>query len=307
MTYVQNYSIRRAYWATQETISDWVPSATNTAGSLDFATDGEFVCGKPTRGQTLLWTTRDLWTMTYIGGEFIYSIARVGDNCGIISKRAAVVIDTGAYWMGFGKFFIYDGFVKPIPCDVNDYVFLDFNTTTASTIFAIPNPRFGEVTWYYPATGAASPNRYVTYNYIEKHWVFGVLSRAAGVAVQAGAVNPVPVLIDANGNIYDHETGSARSGSVFIESGPIELDAGDNVIRVQQIVPDDASLGDVSMSLYTSLFPDQSETLNGPYTLANPTSVRLTARQVRIRITEVLANAWQVGVVRLGGIRGGRR
>lgn len=304
-----DYSNRRVYWASQEQLFDFRPGAINTAGSFDLSTDGTLVCGKASRGQTLLWTTTDLWAATYIGGEFVYSFAKVGTNCGICSHHAAVVLDTGAFWMGFNKFFIFDGFVKTNPCDVNDYVFGDFNAAAMSTVWAYANPRFNEVTWHYPSSASSVPDRYVTYNYIEDHWVFGTLQRSTGVTQQALAVPPVPVLIDTAGRIYDHETGTARGGSsgVFMESGPVELGDGDNVVRLQRIVPDDQTLGDVQMKLYTSFSPDQAETLNGPYTLSAITSIRLTARQTRIRIEEVAANAWQVGVVRIGGILGGRR
>lgn len=309
MAYVPNYSIRRVYWPSQETITDWIPTATNTAGSFDLATDGSLVCGKASRGQTLLWTTTDLWTATYIGGEFLYSFARAGNNCGIISQHAAVVLDTTAYWMGQGKFFAFDGFVKTIPCDVNDYVFGNMNAAVLSTIWALANPLFSEITWFYPSSGSSLPDRYVTYNYLEDHWTFGILARTTGVTRQARSATGVPVLIDSVGNIYDHETGNARGGSanVFLESGPAQMDEGDTVMRVQRIVPDDKTLGDVQMAIYTAMYPDGPETLNGPYALTNPTSVRLTARQVRVRIVEAVATSWRFGIARLGAIAGGRR
>lgn len=308
-----NLSVRRVYWATQETVADWLPTAVNTAGSFDLATDGMIVCGRRTKSQTLIFTTTDLWSMNYIGGTFVYAFRQEGLNCGIISQRAVVVLDTGAFWMGFNKFLVFDGFVKTISCEVEDYVFgggaTSLNTAQSSLVWALANPQYNEVTWFYPSGSATVCDRYVTFNYLENHWVFGQLGRAAGVTQQAGTPTPVPVLIDALGNIYDHETGTARGGSagVFLESGPVELSVGDQVMRVQRIVPDDKTLGNVSASLYTNLLPDNSETLNGPYTLAAQTSVRLTARQVRLRIQEAVASAWRVGVVRLGVVLGGRR
>jgi hypothetical protein len=303
-----NYSNRRVYWATQETIADWVSSDDNTAGYQDLATDGVLMCGHPSRGQTLLWTTTDLWTMTYQGGEFVFGFARVGNHCGIISPLAAVVLDTAAYWWGVGKFHAYDGFVRTLPCEVQDYVFTDFATDYAHTVWALANPTFNEITWFYPSSGATTPDRYVTFNYVENHWTVGTLDRSAGVTVQAGSDVGVPVLIDSTGVIYDHETGTARTGqTVYLERGPMEVGDGDTVQRIQRIVPDDLTEGDVTATLYASLFPNAAETTHGPYTLASPTSVRLTARQVRIKLTEAVASAWRVGVIRLGAIAGGRR
>lgn len=302
------YSARRLYWPNQESINAFRAESTNTAGSFDLATDGILVCGRQARGQTLLWTTTDLWTMTYIGGTLVYSFAQAGKHCGIISQNAPVVLDSGAYWMGTDhRFFRYDGFVSPIACDVQDYVFNDFSETYAYKVWAFANPPFSEITWFYPSSNATECDRYVTYNYVEDHWVFGQMPRTAGVSHEVGG--RTPVLLGSDGTIYDHETGNTRGtlGTATIESGPVEIGDGDRVVRVQRIVPDDDTLGDVSASLYTSFFPDQAETLNGPYTLANPTSVRLTARQVRLKLTEAAATAWRVGVVRLGGVLGGRR
>lgn len=303
-----SYSARRIYWASQETTTDWVSTATNTAGSLDLATDGIILCGAPSRGLSLIWTTTDLWTMSYLGGDLIYGVDQVGKHCGIISQKAYVVLDTAAYWMGRGKFFSYDGFVRSLPCEVTDYVFGNFSTTYASTVWALPVPQFNEVTWFYPSSLATAPDRYVTFNYAENHWVFGTLQRSAGMPFTAGAVVSAPVMITSAGVIYDHETGTLRTGqTVFLESGPMEVGDGDQVQRIQKIVPDDKTVGDVSASLYTALSPDDAEVLNGPYTLTSQTSVRVTARQVRLRITEVAQTAWRVGVVRLGAIAGGRR
>lgn len=308
MTYVPAYSARRAYWPNQETIQDWVPTAINSAGSFDLATDGTILCGRRTKSATLIWTTLDLWSANYIGQPFIYSFRQEGVHCGIISGQAAVVLDTGAYWMGQGKFFLFDGFVRPIPCEVTDYVFGNFNQSLAATVWALPNPAFHEVTWFYPSAAAVSvPDSYVTYNYVEGHWTFGTLTRTCGVAYWPG-VTTTPVMVDGSGNIFTHETGTAHGGAVpFLESGPVETGNGDNVMRVQRIVPDDKTLGQVQAKLYASFFPDQAETLNGPYALANPTSIRLTARQVRVRLEEAIASAWRVGVVRLGIVVGGRR
>lgn len=301
--------MRRVYWASQETVATWQPLSTNTAGSFDLATEGVLICGKPAGGQTLLWTNVDLWSMTYIGGDFIYSFNRKGSNCGIVGPHAAVVLDTGTYWMGDSKFFVFDGFVKPLACEVQDYVFGNFSSAYSYKVWALANPQFGEVTWFYPSGGSTECDSYVTYNYIEGHWNFGSLQRSTGVTRRAGATFPVPVMIDSSGNIYDHETGTDHTGSTpYLESGPFQAADGDNVVKIQRIVPDDKTAGDVTVTLYTSLFPDDAETTSGPYPLSSSTSVRVpTCRQVRVRFTEAVANAWRVGTPRLGVIVGGRR
>lgn len=300
-------SSRTVYWPSQETIDDWTPTALNTAGDFNLTTEGSLVCGAKIRGATLLFTTKDLHTATYIGGEFVYRFDRAGDNCGIISPHAAVVIDTAAYWMGHQQFFTFDGFARPIPCDVQDYVFNSFNRSYAHLVWALSNPIYGEVTWFYPSGAATTADRYVTYNYRENHWVTGTLTRHAGVT--AIPPNTNPILIGATGTIYTHETGTGRNseGTPSLESGPLELEGGDNLVALQSILPDDKTVGNVNLTIYTAPNPDTTETSNGPYTLTARTTIRLKARQMRVKLTEAVASAWRVGTIRLGVIKSSRR
>lgn len=303
-TYGADPNDRRVTWATQEggfTSTDWNASSTNTAGNFTLTTDGSLVCGRRGRGMTLLWTTTDLWGMTYIGGDFVYRFDQLGNKCGIISSHAAVVNDAAAYWMGQKGFYAFDGFVKSILCDVQDYVFNSLNTSYAHLIWAIENPNFGEITWFYPSGAATEIDRYVTYNYREQHWVVGSLQRTCGIALQPGT-SAYPVMTNAAASVFDHETGTGRNseGTPYLESGPIELGDGDRLLALQKLIPDDKTVGDVNCSIYTANYPDESETLNGPYTLTTQTSIRLKARQIRVKLSEAVANAWRVGVVRLG-------
>lgn len=308
MPFFHAYSTRRVYWASQQTVSLYDPAVTNTAGAQDLATQGTLICGAATRAGTLIWSTHDLWLATYIGGDFVYSFAKIGDNCGIISARGWALTDVAAYWMGNNNFYAYDGFVRPIACEVHDYVFNNFNKAQVAKVWCLANPLFQEITWFYPSAVATECDSYVTYNHNENHWSFGTLQRSAGVTQEPGGA--APVMVDSVGNIYDHETGVSYSGATtpFAESGPIELGEGDQTIRLQRIVPDDNTAGSMSAYIYTALFPTTAETLNGPYVLSNaPVSLRLTARQVRLKVTNFSAQTSRLGTVRLGGMPGGRR
>lgn len=324
---------RKVQWADQESYTVWTPSVSNTAGDFELATNGRLMCGRRGRGTTLLWTDADLWSMTFIGGELIYSFDRLGDACGVIGPNAVAVVDGRAFWMGKDSFFAFDGFVQPVPCDVRDYVFEDFNSTQSIKVCAVSFSQFGEVWWFYPSAGSSENDRYVVYNYREGHWTFGQLARTAGV--DRGAL-PNPMLASPTGVLIEHEVLEERpsltdlaelvadgtwfadgtqyaDGEIaaaetpFLESGPFELDDGNRVVRVQRIIPDEKTLGDVRVTFYAAMYPTAAETAKGPYSLENPTSVRFTARQVRMRLEQVSENSWRVGTIRLGVIPGGRR
>lgn len=301
-----SYSTRRIYWATQETVTDWQSTDTNSAGSFDLPTDGALVTGLPGRGETLIWSTTDLWAAAYIGAPFYYAFERKGQNCGIISPHAAVVLDSGAYWWGPGnRFYHYDHTVTPLECEVSDFIASTIGTAVTQ-IFAFANPQFGEITWFYPSASNVN-DRYVTYNYLENHWTYGTMNaRTAGVSRMPGVLD-TPLLVLSTGAIALHEFGNGSRSGVFLDSGPLKVGDGDNTVRVQRVVPDDKTLGDVNATLFASLYPDAAEISQGPFSLANPTSVRLTGRQFRVRLSEVVSTAWRIGKLQLGGILQGKR
>lgn len=194
--------VRKVQWASQATTDTWAPLDTNTAGDFTLSTNGRVMCGRRTKAQTLIWTDTDMHSMNYIGGTLVYSFKQEGDNCGIISPQAVAVVDTAAIWMGRNNFYMYDGFVKPVPCDVHDHVFDDFNIAAASKVFACPVSEFSEIWWFYPSAGSTENDRYVVFNYRENHWAVGTLARTA--AIDRGAL-PSPVMFDGNGTVYQHE------------------------------------------------------------------------------------------------------
>jgi hypothetical protein len=251
--------------------------------------------------------------MTYLADTtFIYSFKQVGDHCGLIAPNAMCVVDGRAIWMGADSFYGYDGYVVPIPCDMSDSVFANLNYGQRAKIFAVPFTEFGEVHFFYPSAMSAEVDTYVAYNYKEKHWSGGSLSRTTGTT---DGPTDYPLMVDAAGVVWEHEVLWDHGGAKpYVESGPIEFGEnryprqfGDNVLKIGRLVPDERNLGDVSTTLFTSFAPMDTEVANGPYSHAVQTDLRVTARQVRVRFTEVVAGAWRIGKMRLGVRQGGRR
>ncbi len=302
---------RNVWWCDQESSTQWnvsgvAPYDGYLSGNQPLATNGTIQCGARIRGATLIWTDLDVWEMLYLGDTtYVYSFRQMGDHCGIIGPNAKAVVDGRAIWMGADTFYGYSGSVEPLQCEVSDSVFGDLNWSNRAKIWAAPITEFGEVWFFYPSAMSTEIDSYVIYNYVTSSWSLGKLGRTAGTT---DGPTDFPVMVGTDSFIYEHETGFNRDGAVpYIESGPIELGNGDYTMRVQRIVPDEKTQGDVSASLYTSFMPNDPEVLRGPFTMENPTSVRFSARQVRIRFTEVAATAWRIGKMRLGVIQGGKR
>jgi hypothetical protein len=296
---------RKVQWCDQENNTVWTPAGDNQAGDYELATPGTLLAGKRVKGVNLLFTDVDVHTAQYVGAPFVYGFEKAGSGCGLISAQAVAAIDTAAIWMSKSGFWIYDGYVKPLPSDVSDYVFGNINFNQASKVYAVHNSKFGEIWWYYPSSASNENDSYVTFNYRENHWNIGTLARTAGTDAGVFA-NPLAVSTD--GYIYEHEVGFAYdSASLYAESGPVQLGNGDNIMSVRQVVPDEQTLGEAVVSFKTRNYPTGTQSTFGPYTAANPTDVRFAARQVNMKVTGNTLADWRIGVMRLDAVPSGKR
>ena len=297
---------RKVQWCDREDNTAWSPSATNEAGDFELQTQGQIMCGVRMRGRTLIVTDQDAHIATYSGPPFVYGFERVGTACGIASRKALIAVDEGAYWMGHRGFFSFNGSVATeIKCDVLDYVFNHINDSQITKAYAIHNSQHGEVWWFYPSGTSTENDRYVMLDYKDANWSVGVLDRTAGID---RGIFQNPIYADASGNLYNHETGYTH-GAVkpFAESGPISLGNGDTVMKVSSVIPDEETQGEVDVTFKTRFYPNASETSHGPFTLTNPTDVRLTGRQVRLRVEGTGNDNWRSGVMRMEVRPGGKR
>lgn len=296
---------RKVAWSDQEDNTNWTPTATTQAGDFELTTAGTIQCGKRVRGSVMIFTDVDVHLSTYIGLPFVYSFERIGTGCGIISKNAVAVSDSNCVWMSRSGFWAYDGYVRPLPCDVGDYVFSNMNIQQASKIYCVHNSSYGEVWWFYPSASSNENDSYVSYNYREGHWAIGLIDRTC--AADRGVFTN-PLWISSSGYIYEHEVGfNYDSSSIFAESGPVEVGDGERVFSMTGLIPDEKTAGDVQARFGTKFYPNSTEYNYGPYTLNSPTSVRISGRQLAVRIEAVNNTDWRVGNIRLEGKAGGLR
>jgi hypothetical protein len=275
---------RNVAWCDQQAETAWSPSSTNQAGSYIIQSHGRLMCGKRVRGVTLVFTDLDVHAATYIGLPYVYGFQLVSENCGAISRNCVVASDSRAMWMSKSGFFAFDGAsVVQVPCEIYDAVFGDINLMQSSKVAGVLNSTFSEATWYYPSSETNENDSYVTYNYLEDHWTLGKLTRLSGWDC---GVFSNPVLAGVDGYVYDHENGADYTGAAmpYAESGPVELGQGDRIARVRRIITDEAESGGWSISFLVRNWNDGAEISYGPYAPNNPTPVRFSARQTRLRI-----------------------
>ena len=191
---------------------------------------------------------------------------------------------------------------------MSDFVFGSINRSQASKVFADVRSDFGEIIWYYPLTNGEN-SRYVSYNYVHDFWMIGFIDRTAGV--DRGPLD-FPIAADSQGTVYTQESGTVYTDEggptlvPFVESGPIQIGRGDNVMSITEIIPDEDMVGEVKANIISAFFPTDSETTSADITLTGKTDIRITARQIRLKLTQITAG-WRVGDFRLNVTPGGLR
>ena len=154
-------------FSSQEDITDWAPTAINSAGTQRLAAGSRIMGSKLGRNALYVWTDTSLFTMRFVGQPFTFAYEQVGTNCGLIGKNAAVEVDGAAYWMSDNGFFKFTGKLESMDCLVEDYVYDDLNTTSNQFIYCGINNLFGEVMWFYPTSDSNVVNRCVVYSYLD--------------------------------------------------------------------------------------------------------------------------------------------
>lgn len=287
---------RMVRWSDRENNTLWTPATTNEAGDYLLQTQGRIVTGIRAPGQVIVLTDIDAHAAQYIGPDYVYRFDRVGSACGISSARTLTAIEGGVFWMGRRSFFLYrGGSVSPIPCEVSDVVFENINVHQISLAHAVTNQLFNEVWVFYPSNESNECDRYVIWNYATGVWSVGELERTTGF--DAGVFR-FPIMADTAGSVHSHESGWLYGGlTPWAESGPIRQGA--QVFTATQLIPDEVTQGQVTATFRTKFYPNGDEYSFGPYLMGEPTNVRFTGRQIRMRVDGAAPASWRVGKMRL--------
>ena len=307
-------------FASQETTNDFVPTATNTAGSFRIQDGSKIVSAVRSRNAVLVWTDTSLNALQFVGAPFTFSLVQIGANCGAVGVHSAVDVNGIAYWMSQNAFYLYDGAVKKIPCSVQDYVFEDFSITQQPETFAGVNSEFNEVTWFYASNTSNQINRSVTYNYLEKTWYtsnlarttwtdYGVYQRPYATKYNTTDTPTTPTVkgVTAGASIfYEHEEGVNDDQSAmvaFISSGDFDIQDGDKILSVSRGIPDFKNqVGSATLTMGFKTYPTQTATTIDR-TVDNTTkffNLRGRARQANVKITSnTLDSDWRYGTLRV--------
>jgi len=306
-------------WSDQEDYANWTPSATNTAGDQRLVVGTKITDVISTRDETFISTDEAVYGMSFVGPPFTFAFRLLATNCGAIGMGVMGNVDGDVYWMSNETFFIYNGAVQELPCPVKHYVFDRMEKNYSDKFFCALNKDFDEVTWFYVSSdntatdGNPEPDSYVTYNYRDNAWSIGSMSRTAWK--DAFGFRKVPFAYDADGDLYNHETGTDADGSAmtaFIETSPMEVSqTGDDLMLVDKVVPDATMTGSLNMTVKSRKYPQDVDITKGPFTISsNSTKVSLRARgrQIGFKLeSSSVGDSWLVGDFRVNARQDGLR
>jgi len=322
-------------WSDQEDVTNWTPSATNQAGSLRLSRGSEIVTAIQSRQALNIWTDSALYSLQYLGGQVVWGAQLVADNISIASPNAVASANGISYWMGKDKFYMYDGRVQPLPCDLLRHVFSDFNSIELDQVFGGTNEEFHEIWWFYCSTDSTTIDKYVIYNYQDKIWYYGTLARTAwldsGMRSFPLAATYSYNLVNHEEGIDDNETNTSAAISAYITSGEFDLNDGHKFSFVWRVMPDITFDGSTteSPSATMTLYPlqnsgsgynspaseggDSSGAITRSATVpveayTNQINTRVRGRQLAVKIESTAAGVqWQLGVPRIDMRADGRR
>jgi len=316
-----NYDPLLIRWCSSEDYTDWMPTITNTAGDYRLPSRGsEIRAVTRMADKTVILTDSDLFSQNYIGSNDVFGFIRAAENCGVISRNAAVEFNGVLYWMSNNnQFFKFDGRVQPLPCSVLRYVFDNFNHAQSSKICAGVNSRFDEVVWFYPSPTSEENDRYVIYNTTENHWTIGTIERTAWK--DTGTYdNPIGAGGPGDGLFY-HEVGYTDGSQpmvAYLESAYFDEGSGDTILFSNKVVPDFSNISDntpftgqLSLTLRARRYPDAAVITKGPYLIEGSTdkiSLRLRGREFAVRLDSSAINQpWRLGEFRMSLEPDGKR
>jgi len=234
-------------WSAQDDIYNWTPDPTNQAGFIRISHGSEIISTIQTRQEVVIFTDSAIYSLQYLGPPYVWVPQLLGDNISIMGPNAAVIASGVVYWMGVDKFYQYDGRVNTLNCDLRRFVFGDLNQEQALQIFAGTNEGFNEVWWFYCSADSTAIDKYVIYNYLEKIWYYGTMSRTAWLD---SGLQSVPIAANyfsntLTGNLINHETGlnddttgTAVAIDAYISSSEFDIGDGHNFGFVWRVLPD---------------------------------------------------------------------
>jgi len=320
-------------WSDQESVTNWTPAITNQAGSVRLSHGTQIVANIQTRQEIVVWTDSALYSLQYLGPPYVWGVQLLGDNISILNQNAVAQASGVIYWMGTDKFYMYDGRVQTLNCDLRKFIYQDINLGQNQQVFASTNEGFNEVWFFYCTATSSTIDRYVVYNYLEKTWYYGSMARTAWLD---SGLRDYPLAATYSRNVVNHEygnndneTGTTLPIESYISSAEFDIGDGDHFAFIWRMLPDltfsgsdSGSSPQVTYTLYpmansgsgtgTPVAANVDQLTGASYTITEGFTgqvfTRARGRQMILKVgSNNLGTSWQLGSTRIDIRPDGRR
>lgn len=325
-------------WSDQESYLEWYPAATNQAGSIPLSSGSKIVSAIQSRQEILVFTDSALYSLQYVGPPAVWSSTILADNVSLAGQNSVAIASGVTYWMGVDKFYMYDGRVQTLKCDLRQFIYGNINLFQSGQFFASTNEGFNEVWFFYCSANSTSIDRYVIYNYFEQVWSYGTMRRSAWL--DSGLRDyPMAATYPDTGsnNVVYHELGVDDNATTtpapiyaMVATSEFDIDDGDHFGFVRRILPDITFSGSTSDNpqVTMTLLPMQNSGsgYNDPQSTTTSSGaivrsatvpiekftgqifIRVRGRQMVMKVeSNQLGCTWQLGTPRIDITVDGRR
>ena len=300
-------------WATQESLTDWDITPTNTAGEYRLPGGNYIVGAVQTRSDILVFTDTTVYSMRYVGGNNIFQFDPLGTNISVVSQNAFVDINGVVFWQGTDNFYMYDGVVSVLPSTIGKYLFdqdgegqINFDQKEKAYLGIIRE--FNEIIGLYPSINSTEIDSYWKYNYIEGVFDTGTLNRTVWLDRN---IFPKPYAVDELGRLYVHEEGKDADGSpleAYIRSSYFDIDDGEDMMFMDRVLPDVLlpSSRNMEITFFVKKYPHPGADIitKGPYFFDDTKrkiSLRVRGRQVSVEYKVTATGSdFEIGKFRYG-------
>jgi len=298
-------------WSNYEDAASWTPGQASQASYMTLSHGSEIVTVVQARQEMVVFTDSALYSLQYLGPPGFWSQQLLGDNVSIIGPNAAMIASGRVFWMGVDKFYMYDGRVNTLNCDLRKYIYQNINFEQNQQVFCSTNEGFNEVWWFYcsvtgpdgtgtPANPNTSIDRYVIYNYLEADgkggqgvWYHGSLARTAWLD---SGLREYPIAATYSNNLVNHEQGVDNGETettlpieAYISSAEFDIEDGDRFGFVWRMLPDVTFEGSTvtNPSAVMTLIPmaNSGSGYNNPTSVAGSDNATVT-RTARVPIEQ---------------------
>lgn len=237
----------------------------------------------------LLWSLDSIIRASFVGGGPVFSYDSMSNQNGILAANSVVEHDGVYYWVGLGRFMMFNGLVRELPNDLNSNFFFDnLNWPHRNKVFAFKVPRYGEIWWCFPKVPSTEPNWAVIKNLKADTWYDTELPNTGRSAAENAASYRFPLVAgvqatDSAYTLWQHETGVDEVAGVPVQTRAIRsyyrtpefavVPPQNRTVSSGMFEPDFVQTGSMTVRLIGRPNPRAEQTVGDPQTfIAGPTN-----------------------------------